>query len=336
MGDVALLLPVLKAIAEQQPTIEITLVTRKKFAVFFEGLKNIYVFEADFEGKHKDFAGLASLYQDLKNMAAYDCIVDVHQNLRSLVLKGLFMFSGVKNVTIDKGRAEKKALTRKKNKVLKPLKHTVERYQETLAEAGIVVNLPPEVLIQTQEINLLNPFFAENNLIFPKSGKWLGIAPFAQHSQKMWAFENFNLLLKQIYQAFPAIQVFLFGGGNAEIRQLESLQAAFPQVYIVAGKLNLSQELSLMKNLDLMLCMDSGNMHLASLCGVQTLSIWGATHQFAGFSPYGKNTVIEIPVEELTCRPCSVFGNKPCWRGDLACLTQISSEMVFEKLKILL
>ena len=76
--------------------------------------------------------------------------------------------------------------------------------------------------------------------------------------------------------------------------------------------------------------MDSGNMHLAALSGVPVLSIWGATHPDAGFGPWGQGeeAILQIPTDELTCRPCSVFGNKPCWRGDLACLTSISVETV--------
>ena len=82
-----------------------------------------------------------------------------------------------------------------------------------------------------------------------------------------------------------------------------------------------------------MICMDSGNMHLAALSGVPVLSIWGATHFYSGFGPYNqdKENILEIDPIDLTCRPCSVFGNKPCFRGDLACLKMINPQMVFER-----
>lgn len=102
--------------------------------------------------------------------------------------------------------------------------------------------------------------------------------------------------------------------------------------------MTLPTELALIRQLDLMLCMDSGNMHLAALSGVPVLSIWGATHPFAGFGPYGQadKHLLQIPNDVLPCRPCSVFGNKPCWRGDWACLQMISVEMVFERMQTLL
>ena len=60
------------------------------------------------------------------------------------------------------------------------------------------------------------------------------------------------------------------------------------------------------------------------------ISIWGATHPFAGFLGWGQDekNIVQI---DLYCRPCSVFGNKPCYRGDHACMNRIEEEMVFEK-----
>jgi ADP-heptose:LPS heptosyltransferase len=79
-------------------------------------------------------------------------------------------------------------------------------------------------------------------------------------------------------------------------------------------------------------------MHLAALSGIPVASIWGATHPDAGFGPWGQGeeAVLQIPTDVLTCRPCSVFGNKPCWRGDLACMNDISVDAVAERVKEIL
>ncbi|RYF54447.1 MAG: glycosyl transferase, partial [Cytophagaceae bacterium] len=160
---------------------------------------------------------------------------------------------------------------------------------------------------------------------------------FAQHTQKMWPFERFAPLLDQLYTDQP-LTIFLFGGGAAEITQLETLQKRFPQAILVAGKLSMAAELLLISLLSGMLCMDSGNMHLAALSGVPVLSIWGATHPDAGFGPWGQGeeAILQISPDILTCRPCSVFGNKPCWRGDLACLNDISIEAVSARVQQML
>ena len=95
--------------------------------------------------------------------------------------------------------------------------------------------------------------------------------------------------------------------------------------------MDFEKELDLISGLDLMLSMDSANMHLASLFGVPVVSIWGATHPYAGFYGWGQKPSNAVQVE-LYCRPCSVFGNKPGYRGDLLCLTSISPVTVYEKI----
>ena len=95
----------------------------------------------------------------------------------------------------------------------------------------------------------------------------------------------------------------------------------------LAGSLSLGEELKIIAQLDLMVSMDSANMHLASLVETPVISIWGATHSYAGF--YGWNQPLENAVQaELSCRPCSVYGNKNCHRGDFACMMLINDKMV--------
>ena len=88
----------------------------------------------------------------------------------------------------------------------------------------------------------------------------------------------------------------------------------------------------LMSHLDVMLSMDSANMHLASLVHVPVVSVWGATHPYAGFMGWGQSVDRAVQLD-MPCRPCSVFGQKPCWRGDYACLREIKPEWVIEKIE---
>lgn len=337
MGDVALLAPVVQAFTLQYPDVGITLVTRQKFAVFFEQFPNVRVVGADFEGKHEGFKGLVRLFNELRQSGSFGVVIDAHQNLRSAVLKSLFRLVGVPSVTIDKGRAEKKALTRKENKIRRQLPHSVERYAHAFDRAGFALSpsrsfqFPPDSSAEAELDRFLKRQAIPDNVL------WLGVAPFAQHQQKMWPFERFAPLLEQLYADQP-LSVFLFGGGADELAKLNTLTQQFPQATLVAGQLSLSAELALIRRLNGMLSMDSGNMHLAALSGVPVLSIWGATHPDAGFGPWGQSdeAILQIPTDVLTCRPCSVFGNKPCWRGDLACLYEISVEAVAERARRML
>ena len=93
-----------------------------------------------------------------------------------------------------------------------------------------------------------------------------------------------------------------------------------------------SNELILMSHLDVMISMDSGNMHLASLVGTKVVSIWGATHPYAGFMGWNQSEENAVQLD-MACRPCSVYGNKPCLRGDYACMNDIRPEMIVAKIK---
>lgn len=337
MGDVALLAPVVQAFTQRYPDVAITLVTREKFAVFFEKIPNLRVVGADFDGQHNGLGGLFRLFTELRQLTSFDVLVDAHQNLRSGVLKTLFRLVGVPSVTIDKGRAEKSELTRKENKVRRQLPHTVERYAQAFSQAGFVLQpndafrFPASHSAEAE----LTEFLSRQSIT--SDAPWLGIAPFAQHAQKMWPFARFTPLLKQLFTNQP-ITIFLFGGGADEIAQLDTLRQQFPQVIVVAGQLSLAAELALIRQLTGMLCMDSGNMHLAALSGVPVLSIWGATHPDAGFGPWGQGNeaILQVSTDVLTCRPCSVFGDKPCWRGDVACLNDISVDAVTTRVRRLI
>ena len=337
MGDVALLAPVVAAFAQRYPEVGVTLVTRKKFAVFFSQFPNVRVIGADFEDRHRGFAGLVRLFRELRQLAHFSVVVDAHQNLRSGVIKSLFRLVGVPSVTIDKGRAEKKALTRKANKVRQQLPHSVDRYARVFERAGFLLQPEkPFTFLPHTSAEAELAVFLDRQSITP-TAPWLGVAPFAQHEQKMWPFERFAPLLDHLYAGSP-LTIFLFGGGGHETAQLETLRQQFPQAVLVAGQLSLAAELALIRRLHGMLCMDSGNMHLAALSGVPVLSIWGATHPHAGFGPWGQGeeALLQIPTDVLSCRPCSVFGNKPCWRGDLACLRAISVEAVAGRVQAML
>jgi ADP-heptose:LPS heptosyltransferase len=146
--------------------------------------------------------------------------------------------------------------------------------------------------------------------------------------------EKMKLLLKRIKQEQPA-RFFFLGGGQNELHVMDGLVELFPGSVNVVKEMDLETELALISRLDLMISMDSSNMHMASLLGVKTVTIWGGTHPYAGFSAYHeKNAVnIQIPKSELSCRPCTLYGKGKCHRGDFACMENLSADKVYEQLK---
>lgn len=114
---------------------------------------------------------------------------------------------------------------------------------------------------------------------------------------------------------------------------MDAWEEKYPQVMNASGKLHgISDELILMSHLRLMISMDSGNMHLASLVNTPVVSIWGATHPYAGFMGWHQSPDNAVQLD-MPCRPCSIYGNKPCMRGDFACMKNISPELIVEKVE---
>ncbi len=337
MGDVLLLYPVLKSLLLHHAELEITLLTRKQFTVFFEGVPRLHLIGVDFKNEYKGIKGLYRLYVLLKK-EPFEAFLDLHESLRTRVLKLLFGLSGKKCLTYQKDRKSKKALTRPNNKQRQNLLHTTERYLAVFAQLGFKASLEIPLYFEKKETisEELSKFLTENQLNKAEDTTWIGIAPFAQHENKIWGIEKVKQLIDLLLQNPDKYKIFLFGGGSTEKEILQSLATPHPsQVYNLAGQMSLASEVQLMQKLTLMLAMDSANMHLASLAGISVFSIWGATHPSLGFAPLyqPENHLIQLSLETMPCRPCSVYGNKACLRGDKACMEQISARQVFEKIK---
>lgn len=325
MGDVALTVPVLRSMLEKHEDVHLTLVSNKAFAPFFNDLPRFEFYGVDF-AEYKGIPGLYRLFRTLKSYQKWDCVLDLHSVMRTWVLDRFFRWSGTPVYEIDKGRTEKKVLTQRKNKNHVQLAHTTERYARVFELAGL-----------GSEITYGNAIHPDpetvSDLELDETKKWIGIAPFSKHEQKEWPLENVKKLIQHLADQ-KAYEVLLIGGKGKEADLLEFIAVEHPHVHSIAGKLTMAQEIALVGSLSAMVSMDSFNMHLAALTGVKVVSIWGATHPFAGFGPVNDNEkyIVEVPVEELNCRPCSVFGSKPCYRGDFACMNRISVEMVEEKI----
>ena len=159
----------------------------------------------------------------------------------------------------------------------------------------------------------------------------IGIAPFAAHEGKVYPPRLMQQVIEQLLQQHPQAQIFLFGRGEQEDKYFSEWCRQYPQCTNVSKMVNsLRQELILISHLNVMISMDSSNMHLASLTGTPVVSVWGATHPYAGFMGWGQNEENAIQLD-MACRPCSIYGQKPCKRGDYACMNNIKPETIVEK-----
>ena len=136
----------------------------------------------------------------------------------------------------------------------------------------------------------------------PRGEKWIGIAPFAAHKGKIYPLEKMERVIELLLEREPNCRIFLFGGG-AEERELLTQWESRHDRCTCALLGSLYNELVLMSHLDTMVSMDSANMHLASLTGTRVVSVWGATHPFAGFMGWNQSPADAVQTT-LPCRPC--------------------------------
>lgn len=306
MGDVAMTVPVLRAFVTQNPTVKITFLSKPFLAPLFEDIPNVQFYDANVKDEHKGFFGLLKLYKELKKLGVTH-IADFHNVLRSKILRSFFKLSRFKVAYIDKGRSEKKALTRPKNKVFKQLKTSHQRYADVLEKLGFSVTLEnsKSVVIPDITANTLSITGQKNNI-------WVGIAPFAAFDGKKYPMH----LMEKVISALSKknVQILLFGGGAKEVELLQKLEEKFSKAINVAGKLSFKEELNLIGHLDIMISMDSGNAHLSAMQQTKTITIWGVTHPYAGFAPFGQpDEYCMLPdLKKYPNIPCSVYGNKVC------------------------
>ena len=305
MGDVAMTVPVLRAFSLQYPNVKITVVSRPFFKPFFDDIENITFFPIVLKERHKGFLGLLRLFFDLRKLNI-DAVADLHNVLRSKIITILFALNGKKVAALDKGRKDKKALTKLAIKTISPTKTMFDRHCETFEKLGFPLHLEtpvfPEKAILSEEIIKITGKKQEN---------WIGIAPFAQYESKVYPTDLMQQVIDELAENGPN-KILLFGGGSKEIKKLNQLKNNHKNVIVLAGKTNLKAELDIISNLNIMLSMDSGNAHIAAMLGVKVITLWGATHPFAGFQPFHQPDDFSLTSDnkQYPFLPTSVYGNK--------------------------
>lgn len=334
LGDVAMLSPIVREVAEQRPQDEFCVLSMPFCEPLFEGIaENVSFIGRNIKKDYKGIKGIYRLFKELHDMG-FDRICDMHDVLRTKMLRVFFHTYGYRVFKIDKHRELRKLITAPEGKkVLRQLPTSFENYREVLRQVF------PEIKAGVAAMG------TASNQQHPTR---IGIAPFAAHGGKIYPLEQMERLIGLLSGEIEhnggadddpmdgnrSIKpgIYLFGGGGKEKETMEAWAAKFANVHLASEThKGLREELRLMRELDVMVSMDSANMHLASLVGTRVVSIWGATHPMAGFLGW-QQSESDCVQQDLPCRPCSIYGNKPCIYGDHRCMTRINPQMIIEVL----
>lgn len=330
LGDVAMVVPVLRVLCATYPTLKITVVSRAFFKPLFDELPNVTFFTAEVNGRHQGVKGLLKLSKELKKQGV-TVIADLHNVLRSHIVRAYFKTNFTPVAKINKGRKEKKGLTRTKNKNFKQLPSTFERYANVFDRLDLPIDLSMHEFPKRKTLSE-----AAKEHIDKTREKHIGIAPFAAFKGKTYPLHLMKSVIDNL-ATDQSIQILLFGGGSQESEILNQKAAEYENVTNLAGVLSFEDELSIISNLDVMVAMDSGNAHLSAIYNVPTITLWGVTHPFLGFYPFQQplENALQANKEKFPLIPTSVYGNK-LPKGYEKVMETILPEQVVEKIKSVL
>lgn len=324
LGDVAMTIPVLYPVCRANPGIRFVMLTKGwPASMFHDRPDNLMVVGIDVNKEYKGLLGLIRLASSLRRQYDIDAVADLHSVMRTWVIGAWLKLCGISVVRLDKQRGRRKALVSHKSS--EPVTPTIDRYREVFQQLGIEAPDNFTRLFDGKPLPV-SPIVLEKE----PGQRWIAISPFSAHEGKVYPLKLMEEVIAQLSKR-ENYWIFLMGGGKTEKIALRGIARKNERVISMAEiKHGFTDEYALLSKCDVMLTMDSANMHLASLVGLKSITIWGATAPACGFLGYGQDASIDIQLD-LECRPCSIYGERECRFGDYRCLTGIKPDLVVER-----
>lgn len=315
MGDVAMLPHALRALMSAYPDLKVTIATLPLFRPFFGGL-DVEFLDIDTRDEHHTIRSMFALAKRVRGLGI-DGVADVHDVWRTKSFRLAMRMHGVKTAHIDKGHLEKWMRLKSGDTCAVPLKHTVVRYCDTFRRLGYEFADPAPA----RKSERPNPMGV-------KTGVWIGFAPFSAQTGKTYPAELRREAVRLLCERYD--RVFIHGGGGRELEFAQEMERLYPNAIGVYGRVRLGAEMDLISHEDCVVSMDSLVMHLASLMATPVVSVWGATHPSLGYIGYGIDAD-GVLQDDMSCRPCSVYGKKECRYGDYRCIHAVTPQMIADR-----
>ena len=153
----------------------------------------------------------------------------------------------------------------------------------------------------------------------------LGIAVGASYATKRAPLSLFKAILQHVVQQHDnSVPLSIYVLGNEHERQLgEHLCRELATTRVtrqnLCGQLPLTSVAQQLANMAVLLCNDSGLLHVAEAVGTPVVALFGPTVEAFGFSPWQARS--RVFSSSIGCRPCSRHGATPCRYGDKKCFT---------------
>jgi lipopolysaccharide heptosyltransferase II len=157
----------------------------------------------------------------------------------------------------------------------------------------------------------------------------VGIHPGGYYPTQRWPSNYYAQLALALKLNLGCSVVLIGGRGDRQL--IESIFVSSGERFAVFESSDLRQTVAIISKLNVLVCNNSGPLHIATALNVPTLSFMGPTEK-CHWMPLGQNHEV-LRQDHLECIGCN---SGTCERGDLACMKLIKPEEAVESLRRLL
>lgn len=305
LGDILLTTPLIRTIKKKYPQIIIDFLLKGEYSDLLKNNPHINEILPYSKASNNQPINQSS------NHSNYDLIIDLQNNLRSRKITSKLQ---VPTVRFKKYSFRKFLLVKTKINLMKNLPSIPIRYAETIG-----------LELDKEDLEIISDKQPDKNLVGLKN--LIGICPGAKHFTKRYPIEYHKQLCKLLLE--NDFNVVLFGG-KIDKNICAEIADEIPKVINLQNEDDILQTVSDMKLCDIIICNDSGLMHVASSLNKKLITIFGSTIKEFGFMPYNCKNSIIIENQNLNCRPCSHIGRSSCPKSHFKCMRDIKPEDVFK------
>jgi heptosyltransferase-2 len=319
LGDIVLTTPVLRLLREHCPAARIDFLVKTEYQDVLYAhpcVDRLLLFDA-----------CQPLWMTLRAMrqTRYDVVLDLHRTLRSGVLS--WGLAARRRLAYGKRTLRRALLVHLGWNTLRAMTSVPELYAAPLRRLGILAPLPALELHVDFESQEAVQQYLKQTLPESLACPLLAVAPGARWPTKRWPVDRFASVAQELARQHQAAVVILGDAHDAPLAQELYQQLAIRRRINSTGQLSLRHTAALLQRCRLLLCNDSGLMHMAAALGVPVVTIFGPTVQEFGFYPFRARA--QVVSQELPCRPCSTKGSQRCPRSHHDCMQRVTREQVF-------
>ena len=330
LGDIILTTPLINLIQETFPLARIDFCTKEQYAFIVRSNPKIHkVIKAKNDLSNNALKDLRQLIK----MSNYNMIIDVQNNLRSIYLRS---FQDAETLVFRKYSLRKFLLVNFKINLMKDLPSIIERYKQVIlsytSHDKVKKKTLPEVFTDAVSERSIEKML--ESLGLTKETKLVCIPAVSKHFTKTYPAEYYAEVINKFPDEKAAFFLTGTGTDSKNINIIKSLTKN-RKVYDLCNNLDISDLISLMKRCSLVICGDTGPMHIAEALNIPVIMLAGSSVKEFGFYPQNENAVI-LENNSLKCRPCSHIGRKKCPKGHFKCMVDITPKIILEKCDVLL